>query len=355
LTIAPGDPASFAVIARGGQPLTYQWLFNGSNIAGATETSYSIASATTNDAGGYQVQVGNSFSTVVSPVAELTVYAGPITNAMVVHLTFDGTYNDATGRGNNASPVNSPTFEPGILGMAIHTMNNGVPAGAPSINNYVTLGSPIDLNFGSDYTGNSLDFSVSFWTKIFAQNDDQSFIGNKDWNSGGNPGWIIDTEGDGMKWNYADNAINLPGVGSSRRDSPHVAPQLEDGGWHHVLVTFARHSVGTIYVDGAVANVNNLAPDPGEIGGSIDTSGLGFSVNIGQDGTGHYTDGTSASHVDMLVDDLAIWQRVLNSHEAAGIFNAGLNSNTVDQASITSPGAAPIVQVQPQPVNGNPG
>ena len=355
LTIAPGDPASFTVLARGGQPLSYQWLFNGNPIADATSNTFSIASATTNDAGSYQVQVSNTFSTVETPAAVLTVYAGPITNNMVVHLTFDGTYADSSGRGNDASPVNSPTFEPGFLGMAIHTMNNGVPDGAPSINNYVTLNSPVDLNFGSDYAGNSLDFSVSFWVKIFAQNDDQSFIGNKDWNSGSNPGWIIDTEGDGMKWNYRDDAINIPGVGSSRRDSPHAAPQLEDGGWHHVLVTFARHSVGTIYVDGAVANVANLAPDPGEIGGSIDTSGLGFSVDIGQDGTGHYTDGGSASHVDMLVDDLAIWQRVLNSHEALGIFNAGLNSNTVDQASTSSVGAAPVIQVQPQDLNGTPG
>ncbi len=355
LIVAPGDPAAFSVQARGGQPLSYQWLYNSNIISGATSTTYSIASVTVSNAGAYQVQVSNNFSTVVSAPAELTVYAGPITNDMVLHLTFDGTYADSSGRGNDASPVNSPTFEPGLFGMAIHTMNNGVPAGAPSTNNYVTLGSPSDLNFGSDYTGDSTDFSVSFWVKIFAQNDDQSFIGNKDWNSGGNPGWIVDTEGDGMKWNYCDNAVNIPGVGSSRRDSQHVAPQLEDGGWHHVLVTFARHSVGTIYVDGALANVANLAPDAGEIGGSIDTSGLGFSINIGQDGTGHYTDGGSASHVDMLVDDLAIWRRVLNSHEALGIFNAGLSSNTVDQASTTNAGAAPMIQVQPNDAGGNPG
>ena len=355
LTIAPGDPAVFTVQARGGQPLYYQWFLDNAILAGATNTAYSIASATVSNAGAYQVQVSNNFSTVVSPPAELTVYAGPITNDMVVHLTFDGTFADSSGRGNDASAVNNPTFEPGLFGMAIHTMNNGVPAGNPSTNNYVTLGSPADLNFGSDYTGDSTDFSVSFWVKIFAQNDDQSFIGNKDWNSGSNPGWIIDTEGDGMKWNYRDDAINLSGVGSSRRDSSHVAPQMEDGGWHHVLVTFARHSAGTIYVDGAVANVTSLAPDAGDIGGSIDTSGLGFNVNIGQDGTGHYTDGGSASHVDMLVDDLAIWRRVLNSHEALGIFNAGLNSNTVDQASTTNAGAAPIIQVAPQSVIGNPG
>jgi hypothetical protein len=355
LTIAPGDPASFTVLARGGQPLSYQWFLNTNAIPGATSNTFSIASATTNDAGSYTVQVSNTFSVVETKPAVLTVYAGPITNDMVVHLTFDGTYSDSSGHANDSTPVGSPTFEQGILGMAVHTTTSGTPPTAPATNNYVTLGYPTDLQFGSDYAGDSTDFSVAFWVKIFHQNDDESFIGNKDWNSGSNPGWIVNSEGDGMKWNYRDNAINITGVGSSRRDSPHVAPQLEDGGWHHIVVTFARHSVGTIYVDGTLVNVANLAPDSGDIGGSIETTGLGFSINIGQDGTGHYTDYGGAAAIDMLVDDLAIWRRVLNSHEAAGIFNAGLNSNTVDQATITSPGAAPIIQVQPNDVNGNPG
>ncbi|HWD19224.1 MAG TPA: LamG-like jellyroll fold domain-containing protein [Verrucomicrobiae bacterium] len=355
LTIAPSDPATFTVSARGGQPLSYQWLVDSNIIVGATNASFSLAAADVTNSGFYQVSISNQFSVVVSHPAELTVYAGPITNDLVVHLTFDTNFADSSGRGNNATAVNTPTIEPGFLGNAVHTKNNGVPANAPSTNNYLTLGYPTDLQFGSDYGGSSADFSVSFWVKILEQNDDQSFIGNKDWNSGGNPGWIIDTESDGMKWNYADNAVNLPGVGSPRRDSPHVAPQLEDGGWHHVLVTFARHSVGTIYVDGALANVQPLAPDPGQIGGSIETLGLGYSINIGQDGTGHYTDNGSASHVDMLMDDLAIWRRVLNSHEATGIFNAGLNGMTVDEASINSVGAKPKVQVQPLDASGGPG
>jgi hypothetical protein len=355
LTIGPGDPASFTVQARGGQPLTYQWFLDGSIVPGATNTSYSITDSTTNDSGFYSVQVSNRFSTVVTKPADLTVYAGPITNGLLAYFPFDGSFSDATGNGNNGTAVGTPTFEPGILGMAVHTTTSGFPYTAPATNNYVSLGSQPDLNFGSDYQADSTDFSVSFWVQIFHQNDDESFIGNKDWNSGSNPGWIINSEGDGMKWNYRDDAINLPGVGSSRRDSPHVAPQLEDGGWHNVLVTFARHSVGTIYVDGVLANVANLAPDAGEIGGSLDTSGLGFSINIGQDGTGHYTDDTGGAAIDMLVDDLAIWSRVLNTHEALGIFNAGLNSNSLVQASVNSPGAKPIIQVQPASLSSIPG
>ena len=356
VTISVGESVSFNVLARGGQPLSYQWLLNSNAIPGATSTNYSIANAHATNGGAYQVLVSNAFSTVLSRSAHLTVFAGPITQDMVVHLTFDGTYADSSGRSNNATSVGSPTFEPGFLGQAVHLISSGTPANNPATNNYVTLGYPSDLVFGSDMTGGvASDFSVSFWSKIKLQNDDEAIIGNKDWMSGGNPGWVIASEGGGLKWNYRDNAINQPGVGSSRRDSPTVAPQLEDGGWHHVVVTLARHSYGSIYVDGALVNQATLLPDSTNIVGSADTTGLGWSVNIGQDGTGTYTDGNSGAALDMLVDDLAIWRRVVTDQEALGIFNAGLHSNTVDQATTASPGAMPRITLQPQDAGANQG
>lgn len=348
-TVTLGESVSFGVSARGGQPLSYQWLFNSNAIPGATGTNYSISDAQAANSGAYQVLVSNQFSTVVSPIAHLDVFTGAITNDMVVHLTFDGTYADSSGRGNNATNVGSPDFEPGWFGQAIHITSSGSPANAPATNNYVTLGYPSDLMFGSDLDNSSVDFSFSFWTKINFQNDDKPFIGNKDWDSGSNPGWVVATQGNGMKWNYRDDAINEPGVGSSRRDSHSVAPQLEDGGWHHIVVTLARHSFGRIYVDGVLVDQSALGTDsPTNIVGSADTAGLGWNINIGQDGTGTYTDGGSGAAVDMLVDDLAIWRRVITDQEALGIFNAGLHTNTVDQASTTNAGAAPIVTLQPK-------
>src|SRR6202012_3325112 len=126
------------------------------------------------------------------------------------------TYADATGNGNDATNVGSPTFEPGFLGEAIHVDTSGTPANDPATTNYVTLGYPNDLNFGTDLDpGGAVDYSVSFWVKVFEQNDDESFIANKDWNSGSNPGWGIFSQGSGVKWNYRDDALSLPGIGST--------------------------------------------------------------------------------------------------------------------------------------------
>src|SRR5262249_29828874 len=73
LTVAVGEPAAFNVGATGPVPIGYQWQFNSGDIPGATSSNYSIASATSNDAGGYSVIVSNPFGSTNSAVATLTV------------------------------------------------------------------------------------------------------------------------------------------------------------------------------------------------------------------------------------------------------------------------------------------
>src|SRR5262249_38461540 len=50
LTVDANTPASFSVGASGG-PFAYQWKFNGTNIGGATQSSYTIAAAFTTNVG----------------------------------------------------------------------------------------------------------------------------------------------------------------------------------------------------------------------------------------------------------------------------------------------------------------
>ncbi len=67
------NPAAFNVQAVGSPVLTYQWYKNGVVINNATNTSYSITSVQTSDGGGYHVVITNSFGSVTSRVAQLTV------------------------------------------------------------------------------------------------------------------------------------------------------------------------------------------------------------------------------------------------------------------------------------------
>jgi|GEM_PF-1135958 len=59
--------------AVGAQPLSYQWLLNGTNIPGATSTSLVISNLQFAYAGSYQLFVSNSISTALSLAAPLTV------------------------------------------------------------------------------------------------------------------------------------------------------------------------------------------------------------------------------------------------------------------------------------------
>lgn len=73
LTVVTGSPAGFSVSALGAAPLEYQWQFNGSNIAGATASAYTIPTAQLADAGSYAVVVSNYAGSVTSAPAVLTV------------------------------------------------------------------------------------------------------------------------------------------------------------------------------------------------------------------------------------------------------------------------------------------
>ncbi len=63
---------------EGGSLLNYQWNFNGSPLANATNTTLAFTGVQTNDAGNYSVVVDNSLGSVVSSNAALTVLA-PLT------------------------------------------------------------------------------------------------------------------------------------------------------------------------------------------------------------------------------------------------------------------------------------
>jgi hypothetical protein len=68
------DPVSLAVTAIGGLPLSYQWRKGGSLITGATNSTFSITSATELDEGDYTVVVTNAYGAVTSVVARVIVF-----------------------------------------------------------------------------------------------------------------------------------------------------------------------------------------------------------------------------------------------------------------------------------------
>jgi hypothetical protein len=90
-SILAGAAVNFSVVAAGIGPFSYQWQKNNAAINGATNSTYSIASATVNDTGAYTVIVDNSNGSTASQAATLTVnvLTGSIINRSI--MTNSGT------------------------------------------------------------------------------------------------------------------------------------------------------------------------------------------------------------------------------------------------------------------------
>jgi len=73
--VAAGDSVTFSVVA-GGSGLFYQWTLNGTNIFGATGSSYTIDNVNANNAGDYACIVSNANGTVLTQSATLMVDQG---------------------------------------------------------------------------------------------------------------------------------------------------------------------------------------------------------------------------------------------------------------------------------------
>ena len=77
-SVVAGQTASFSVTATGNGPLTYQWKKNGTDISGATASTYTTPATSSADTGAmYAVNVRNGAGTVTSSNATLTVSAAP--------------------------------------------------------------------------------------------------------------------------------------------------------------------------------------------------------------------------------------------------------------------------------------
>jgi hypothetical protein len=100
-TVSNGMLATLQVDASGGEPLHYQWSFNGVRLIGATNSLFTIYSATFSDQGNYSVTITNQFGSISSTNVGLIVLSPPAilehplsqTNGMGSATSFSGTAN----------------------------------------------------------------------------------------------------------------------------------------------------------------------------------------------------------------------------------------------------------------------
>ncbi|WP_034864535.1 LamG-like jellyroll fold domain-containing protein, partial [Thomasclavelia saccharogumia] len=149
----------------------------------------------------------------------------------IVHLTFDDeNANDVSGNENHGIASNV-TYADGIAGKAAHIVNSNGSSSA-EVSSFINLGNAVAL--GTE------DFTISFWYKTSAGNEDGgTIISNKDYDSGANDGFAIGSFTNEIRANLAFNR--------NRKDIRFTAI---DGSWHHNAVVFDRDGMMSTYTDG---------------------------------------------------------------------------------------------------------
>jgi len=192
--VLPGQSASFSVEAVGAPaPLSYQWQFNGSPIAGATAPTLTLPAVTAAQGGSYAVTVSTAFGGVLSAPATLgfgtalsilvqpqsqsvipgapvalsvsaspgasyqwlfngVPIAGQTTSVLTINsvvLNQGGTYSVVVSLGSQLV-----TSNPALL--QVQPLNNGTVFPAPVGPTTVNLGTAVTLTSSDTYTLNSL-------------------------------------------------------------------------------------------------------------------------------------------------------------------------------------------------------
>ena len=311
VTAFVGDKAALKASAAGTPPLDFQWTKDGVAIPGATGPTLSFASLAASDSGSYRFVVNGGGKVVTSAPAAINALPIPaavnLPQDLVLHLRFDGDYNDASSRGNNATAVGNPTFVPGKIGSNAVSLKTV----AGSIFNWVNVGTATDFSFTE-----ADSFSVSFWAQYTDWKNGLPLIGNAP-GSTYQQGWCFADSGGKIELSLVSTANS----GTYVADPVPNSPVMNDGAWHNVVAVVDRAAaVASVYVDGKFLHQYSIA--------GLATLDYGNGLAIGQNPNGDY--GVNGSGA---IDDVGIWRRALTPIEARSIYFAGQVGNSFDSVA----------------------
>lgn len=257
----------------------------------------------------------NDYDAIMSAVADLDIklnslYEGveDVISGQMMYASFDEeNVNDETGRDNHGVPTGDISYVDGVIGKAVHIVNeNGSTAGKAQ--SFINFGQGDDLQFGSE------DFAFGFWYKSEKGGASEgALMSNKDWASGGNPGYAIGNFSNGLRMNFTAD-------GAGRKDIYNIGANNDD--WHYVVINVDRNAKMKAYVDNAL--VNETAIDDVK----------GKSINVGDFVIG--ADGLKNNGVDnVYLDEVRVFKRLMSDQERAQFYypsKLNMNLNEVDRA-----------------------
>lgn len=213
--------------------------------------------------------------------------------AMVAHYTFDGNFKDSSGSGMDGTPVGDVSIS-----------NDGVSGQCASFNQgYLKLANGSSFNVGEQY-------SVAMWVKVDPSIRDSgktvALMAKL-----GDP-----SNGENIIWELYGGPQDMEILQKYKNDTESADTQPIgyidcDQKWTHLVFENDGQTL-YVYVDGKLANSQQMQRPDGDDGALINSSG---DLLIGNDDSGEIFSGK--------IDDLRLYNYVLSSDEIAALANSG--------------------------------
>jgi hypothetical protein len=294
-TVIAGQTAMFSVGASGAAPLSYQWMFNQTNIAGATNASLILTNVQVGQAGIYAVRVTNPFDSTPSSNALLTVIL-PVTNCvtafpgLVSWWPAEGNADDAMGT-NNGTLVGGVSYAGGEVGRAFQL---------DGTSGYVVV--PAD---GSLNVGTNSGFTIEGWinpSDVSAQHPvveykfDGVASGVHLWLTSGGVGSLF---------------ANIMDVNNGAHYITSAPGMVRTNLFQHIALTYNKSAgIASFYYNGSVVVTTNLG---------VFTPKTTTDLLLGR-----RIDASSGFYYKGILDEISLYNRALSSSEIAVIYQAGI-------------------------------
>ncbi len=216
-------------------------------------------------------------------------------------------YNSGTGLRADTiapSPATTGSFSAGYLG------NYGLEN--DGTDGYITTPTATDIEFGNDST-----FSIACWVSS-SQGSLQGFVSKATQSGLDNNGWII---GRTMGSFFGSDNEFFASVRSGGNYGFIFSDAAIDDGWHHMVFTRDGATPGNtiMYIDGVAQTDTTMGGGAGASPSNLTDSGTAMMV-------ARYWDQATGYNLDGQIDEVAVWDVVLDSGAVSNLYNNGTGS-----------------------------
>ncbi|MBS0579756.1 MAG: immunoglobulin domain-containing protein [Proteobacteria bacterium] len=347
-----GEQASFAVVAQGSGPLTYQWRRNGARIEGAAAPTYTTPATNSDDGAVFSVLVGNTAGMVESESATLTVnpatVAPTITAQPQDQTITSGQTASFSVQVSGTSPFSFQWQRDGIAitGATSATYTTSAQTTADSAASFTVVVS----NAGGSVTSRSAILTVNgggggaVAPTITTQPADQSV------KSGQTATFSVAASGTApLTYQWARNGAALPGATSAAYTTGSLATS-DSGASFSVTV---RNSAGSVSSRAARLTVSASAPSiTSQPADQTVTAGQPASFSVSATGTAPLSyqwrrNGTAIAGATGATYTIAAAQTSDSGATFSVAVSNSAGSVTSRTATLTVTGGAPAITVQP--------